>query len=189
MNIRTDIEAANRPAAAGQHTGWQTLWGVLLVIGGIVAVLMPVIVAVVQVLVLAWLLIFAGVFELVHAIQTRRAQGFGWKLTSGALTLVLGILLLVRPVTGVAALALLIAAFFLVGGIARSLFAFQWRPLRGWGWILLDGLLSIALAALVAIGWPQSSFVIIGVLVGFWLITAGIWRIVLARTLAALPAR
>ncbi len=184
MNVRTEAEAANRPAAAGQGTGWQLLWGVLLVIGGILALVMPAVAALAQVLVLAWLLMFAGVFELIHAIQTRRARGFGWRLASGILTLVLGILLLVRPVTGVAALALLTGAFFLAGGIARSLLAFRWRPASGWGWILLDGLLSIALAVLIAIGWPQSSFVIIGILVGVWLISAGAWRIVLARAWA-----
>lgn len=189
MNIPIDVKAADRPETAGSGTRWQTVWGVLLVIGGILAVLMPAVAAIANVLLLAWLLIFGGTFEIVYAIQTRHAKGFGWKLTSGILTLVLGILLLVSPLAGVAALALLIGAFFLVGGIARSILAFQLRPLSGWGWILFDGLLSIVLALLIAIGWPQSSFAIIGILVGFWLMAAGIWRIMLARARTALSDR
>jgi uncharacterized membrane protein HdeD (DUF308 family) len=39
--------------------------------------------------------------------------------------------------------------------------------------------LSIALAILIMIGWPGSSLVVIGVLTGLWLISAGIWRIFL----------
>lgn len=181
MNSPTGVDVPGRVDTSLSGTRWQTAWGVLLVIAGILAVLMPAIAALAQVVLLAWLLVLGGAFEIVHAIQTRQAKGFGWKLVSGILTLVLGVLLLVRPVTGVAALALLIGAFFLVGGIARAILAFQLRPLGGWGWILFDALLSIALGVLIAIGWPQSSFAVIGILVGLWLIAAGIWRIVLAR--------
>jgi uncharacterized membrane protein HdeD (DUF308 family) len=181
----TGIEAADRRATAGRGTGWQTVWGVLLVVAGILAVLIPTVAAVAKVLVVAALLLVGGAFEIFHALQTRHAKGFGWRLISGILTVALGILLLVRPLTGVAALALLVAAFFLAGGIARSILAFQLKPLRGWGWILFDGLLSIALAVLIAISWPQSSFAVIGILVGLWLIAAGIWRIVLARAVSA----
>ena len=50
-----------------------------------------------------------------------------------------------------------------------------------WGWVLFDGLLSIGVAILIAIGWPASSLAFIGLLTGFWLISSGIWRIVLRR--------
>jgi uncharacterized membrane protein HdeD (DUF308 family) len=59
--------------------------------------------------------------------------------------------------------------------------AFRLKPQRGWGWVLFDGLLSIALAILIVIGWPQSSLAIIGLLTGFSLISTGVWRIVLGR--------
>jgi uncharacterized membrane protein HdeD (DUF308 family) len=59
--------------------------------------------------------------------------------------------------------------------------AFRLKPHRGWGWVLFDGLLSVTLAILIAIGWPQSSLEIIGLLTGFTLISTGVWRIVLGR--------
>jgi len=46
---------------------------------------------------------------------------------------------------------------------------------------LFDGLLSIVLALLIALGWPQSSLAIIGLLTGLSLLSTGIWRIMLAR--------
>jgi uncharacterized membrane protein HdeD (DUF308 family) len=93
---------------------------------------------------------------------------------------VLGIAVLLLPAAGVASLALLVGAILLVGGIIRTALAWRLRPRRGWGWVLFDGLLSIVLAILIAIGWPQSSLPIIGLLTGFSLISAGIWRILLA---------
>jgi hypothetical protein len=46
-----------------------------------------------------------------------------------------------------------------------------------------DAIVSIVLAILIAIGWPSSSIGFIGLLTGFSLITAGVWRIMLARAL------
>jgi uncharacterized membrane protein HdeD (DUF308 family) len=40
------------------------------------------------------------------------------------------------------------------------------------------------IALLIAVGWPENSIAFIGLLTGFWLVWAGIWRILLrpART-------
>ena len=112
-------------------------------------------------------------------VQTRARHGFGWKLASGALTLVLGIAILVIPVAGVASLALMVGAFLFAGGVTRTMLAFRLKPQSGWGWVLLDGLVSILVAILIAIGWPQSSLAFIGLLTGFSLIATGVWRILL----------
>ena len=80
---------------------------------------------------------------------------------------------------GVASLAMLVGAFLFVGGITRIALAFKLKPQRGWGWVLFDGLLSVVIAALIAFGWPESSVAFIGLLAGFWLIWAGLWRILL----------
>lgn len=161
------------------RTGWAIAWGVLLIVAGILAVLMPGVAALATALVFAWLLIFSGGFEIAYAIHTRTKPGFGWKLASGILTLLLGIAILVVPLAGVLSLALLVGGFLFASGIARSALAFRLRPRRGWGWVLVDGLLSIAIAILIAIGWPQTSLAIIGLLTGFSLIMTGVWRLVL----------
>jgi uncharacterized membrane protein HdeD (DUF308 family) len=165
--------------------GWQIAWGVLLIGAGILAVLMPAIAALATALVFAWLLIFAGACEIIYAVQTRSSHGFGWRLASGILTLLLGLAILFVPVAGVASLALLVGAFLLLSGISRTMLAWRMRAYRGWGWVMFDGLLSIALAILIAIGWPASSLAIIGLLTGFTLISTGVWRIVLARNVPA----
>ena len=159
--------------------GWSILWGVLLIVTGILALLMPGIAAFATALTLAWLLIFAGVVELIHAFQTRHRTGFGWKLAAGIITLMLGVGLLLFPLAGIATLALWIGAFIFAGGIVRLILAFRVRPAKGWGWVLVDGLLSIVIGALIVWGWPASSIAFIGLLTGFWLLFSGFWRIML----------
>lgn len=175
---------ATRSSAEGgmgvRHSrGWSIVWGALLIVTGILALLMPEIAALATALTLAWLLVLAGAFEILHAVQTRHRDGFGWKLASGIVTLLLGISIVLFPVAGVATLALWIGAFLLAGGVLRLILAFRLRPERGWTWVLVDGLLSIVVGGLIAWGWPASSIPFIGLLAGFWLLFAGTWRIML----------
>ncbi|MCD6673646.1 MAG: HdeD family acid-resistance protein [Burkholderiaceae bacterium] len=157
--------------------GWQLFWGVLLIVAGVLALLMPAVAALATALVFGWLLLFSGVFEIVYTFQTRHLDGFGWRLASGILTLVLGVAIVFLPVAGIASLALLVGAFLFAAGIARTGLALRLRPRKGWGWVLFDGLLSIAVAILVAIGWPASSIGLVGFLTGFTLVFNGLWRL------------
>jgi uncharacterized membrane protein HdeD (DUF308 family) len=175
----SEVGFTHRPTTESEG-GWRIVWGLVLIVAGVLAVMMPAVAALATAVVFAGLLIVSGVGEIAYALQTRRSDGFGWKLAAGILTLVLGIAVLLLPAAGVASLALLVGAILLVGGIIRTALAWRLRPRRGWGWVLFDGLLSIVLAILIAIGWPQSSLPIIGLLTGFSLISAGIWRILLA---------
>jgi uncharacterized membrane protein HdeD (DUF308 family) len=172
-------QATTNAGPVTHSRGWSILWGILLIIVGILALLMPEIAALATALTLAWLLVFAGVVEIVHAFQTRRATGFGWKLAAGIITLLLGLGVLFFPIAGIATLALWIGAFVFVGGIVRVLLAFRVKPRKGWGWVLVDGLLSILIGILIAWGWPASSIAFIGLLTGFWLLFSGAWRIML----------
>jgi len=182
MATADELDAQDSRYQPAPASGWQVGWGILLIVSGVLAMLMPGVAALTTALFFAWLLIMGGAFELAYAMQTRAQPGFGWKLGSGILTLVLGIGILVVPLAGVESLALMVGAFLFAGGIARTALALKVKPARGWGWVLLDGLLSIVIAGLIAIGWPENSIAFIGLLTGFWLIWAGAWRIMLRPT-------
>ena len=51
--------------------------------------------------------------------------------------------------------------------------AFQLRPVRGWGWVLTGGILSIVLGALIFFQWPVSGLFAIGLFVAIELIIDG----------------
>ena len=169
--------------------GWVIVWGVLLILAGIVAIFVPAAAAIATALLLAWLFVFAGIVQLVYAIHQRAHEGFAWKLLSALATLALGIAMLLFPIASIASLALLIGAFMLASGISSVMLAWNLRPKAGWGWVMFDGLLSIVIAILIASGWPQNSIGFVGILVGFCMISGGVWRIMLGRALRSTPPR
>lgn len=163
--------------------GWVIVWSVSLIVAGIIAIVEPAVAAVATALLLAWLFLIAGIVELIYAYQQRAHEGLAWKVISGLISLALGIYMLVFPMASIASLALMIGAFLFASGISSALLAFKLRPRQGWGWVLFDGLLSIVIAVMIASGWPQNSIDFVGLLVGFCLISHGIWRIMLGRAL------
>jgi uncharacterized membrane protein HdeD (DUF308 family) len=165
--------------------GWVIVWGVLLIVAGVLAILEPPIAALAAELLLGWLFVFAGIVQIVYAFHQRGEEGFGLKFLSGLLALVLGIFLLLRPIAGIASIALLIGAFMFASGVSSVMLAFKLKPKAGWGWVLFDGILSIVIALLIAMGWPQSSIGFVGILVGIVMIYGGVWRIMLGRLLRA----
>jgi uncharacterized membrane protein HdeD (DUF308 family) len=163
--------------------GWVIVWGILLIVCGFLAIMQPPMAALAAELLIAWLFVFAGVVQIVYAIQQRDKEGFGLKILSAILMLLIGIFLLVRPLAGIASITLLIGALVLASGVSSVMLALRLKPKQGWGWVLFDGILSIVIAVLIAAGWPQSSISFLGILVGVLLIYGGVWRIMLGRAL------
>jgi len=160
---------------------WSLLLGVLILILGFVALAVPpLLTALAANYTLAWIALLIGVLQLIHAYQTHKKSHAGWQVATGLLNLVVGALLLIYPVQGVAVLALMLAALVFTVGIAELFLAFQRRPAPGWGWVLASGILSALVGVLIAIGWPGDSFLLIAVYVGISMISGGIWRIVMS---------
>lgn len=178
--------AASNAASLERKAGiWVTVWGALLIITGFIAIMQPAVAALGFSLLLAWIFVFAGVVEGVYAFQQRSQAGFAWKLLAAVALLVLGIVMLTNPIASIATLALVIGAFVFASGISSVMLGMHLKGKAGRGWVLFDGALSIVVAVLIAIGWPENSIAIIGILVGFCLISGGMWRIVLGRSLRA----
>lgn len=167
--------------------GWSLALGILLIIAGVLALIFPILAAVTAALYLGWFVLIAGVIAIVVAVRTRSEPQFGWRLAVGVLYLVLGILLVSNPIAAAASLALLVGALMAASGVVEIMLAFRRKPRAGWGWLLANGILSIVLAAFIAIGWPLGSLVLIGYLVGFQIVTCGVARIGLAMAARKAP--
>jgi uncharacterized membrane protein HdeD (DUF308 family) len=85
-----------------------------------------------------------------------------------------------NPAGGLLALTLMIASFFLVYGFIAVVLAFRMRPVRGWGWILFDAIVTVLLGALIVVHWPVSSEWVVGTLVGISFIASGVSRVMLS---------
>src|ERR1700687_4449456 len=103
-----------------QASRWSILWGVLLIIFGIVAIGSPLLAAVAVNALIAWLIILAGVVHLVMAFHSHGAGSMIWKLLVGLAYIAFGGYLLLHPLLGVASLTLVLASLFLIEEIGRA---------------------------------------------------------------------
>ena len=151
--------------------------GVLTVILGVLAMMAPLMTGVTVALILGFLLIAAGIVRTIFAFK---AQSWGKGILAfvlGLLTLLVGLYMVFRPGMALATLTLVLAAYFFIDGIFEIFEAFDLKPLKGWGWMLFGGIVSIILGIMIWRGWPASSMFIVGILVGIKLIFAG-WAMV-----------
>lgn len=153
--------------------------GIFFIILGILAIALPVWSTLSFELLLGWLFIVGSIIQFVRTFQFHKAGEVVWSLISAILYLVVGIILLAYPLTGILTLTLLLAAFFLVEGIAKLILSFELRSFGNWGWLLLSGILSIILAALIWSGWPGTATWVIGLLVGINLLFLGVTQLLL----------
>src|SRR6201993_3276437 len=61
-------------------SGWSTVWGVLMVICGLLAITLPLATSIGIVILLAWLILFAAVAHLIFAFHSHSVGGFLWKV-------------------------------------------------------------------------------------------------------------
>ncbi len=159
---------------------WSILCGVAFIILGVLAVGSPALAAVAVNAVIAWLIVLAGVVHLSLAFYAHRAGSVLWKLLVGLAYIFFGIYLIAHPALGVASLTLVLALLFLVEGIFDIALFFQMRAIGGSSWILVDGIITLALGLMIYLRWPSSSNWAIGTLVGVSLIISGVTRLMLS---------
>ncbi len=160
-------------AVLKKSTGWAIAWSVLLIALGIIAIAVPLVAAVAVTTLVAWLLIFGGIFHFVMAFSTRGAGAVLWEVLVALVYIFGGGYMLFHPLLGVATLTLLLGAFFLVEGIFEVIAYFRIRGVGGSGWMLFDGLVTLLLAGLIWAHWPSSSAWAIGTIVGVGLLISG----------------
>lgn len=173
--------AEHTPVEIARHASTLSIvWGVLLIVLGILAVASPLLAAVAVNVVIAWLLILAGVVHLIVAFHAHGAGSLIWKLLVGIAYLFVGGYLLLHPVLGVASLTLVLAVLFLIAGILEIVLFFRMRPMQGSSWLLLEGIVTLLLGLLIYLQWPSSSAWAIGTLVGVSMIISGVSRVMLS---------
>jgi uncharacterized membrane protein HdeD (DUF308 family) len=124
--------------AVHQHSTLFLVEGIVLVILGLLAILVPQIASLAVELLLGWLFLISGVVGVFTTFWTKPAAGFWWSLISAVIAIIAGVLLLIWPLTGVVSMTIVLIAFFLIEGIASIMYAIEHRrELTGrWGWML-----------------------------------------------------
>jgi uncharacterized membrane protein HdeD (DUF308 family) len=136
-----------------------------------------------------WLLILAGAVTIAGAFTVEGTGPFFGELLIGLLKLALGVYLVRHPDVSMMILTLLLAAVFVIDGAAQLALAFELRPLDGWGWMLLSGIVAIGVGILLAAELQEMSLVTLGILLGVSFLITGLARIAISRRLSALAGR
>ena len=173
------IDTARIEAAVAKtlHSHWRLflIEGLVLLILGLLAIIVPRVATVAVELLLGWLLLISGIIGLITPLRMRSAPGVGWAMVSAFLGIAVGLILLWWPLSGAFTMALILTVFFLIEGIASILYALDHkRELSGrWGWMLFSGLVDLLLAGLIFLGLPGTAAWAIGLLVGINMIFGG----------------
>lgn len=166
-----------------RHSKALRIEGVVIVILGVVAILLPTVATLGIGLLLGIVFLIAGALKLQRALHFRGLPGFGLSLAGALLLTVAGIALLVYPWKGVAVLTLVLAVLFLLEGLGEIGFGLQFRDLPAWGWIMVSGVASLVIAFLLLFQWPSSATWAIGLLVGINLLFTGAWLLAMGSAL------
>ncbi len=156
------------------------VWGILLIVFGVVAVGLPLLAAVAVNALVAWLIVLAGVVHLMLAFRAHGAGSRIWKVLVGIAYVCFGGYLIVHPLLGVASLTLLLASLFLIEGILDIVLYVKMRAIQGAIWVLIDGIVTLLLGAMIYMQWPSSSAWAIGTLVGISMIISGAARVAMS---------
>jgi uncharacterized membrane protein HdeD (DUF308 family) len=164
------------------HWGWFLAFGIVLVALGIAAIVRSVTATVASMVIFGWLLIFASIFQFIAAFMVGKWGGFFLHLLIAILFAIVGIMMVRRPVISAESWTLVIAIFFLIGGLYQ-LIASLWSHLAGWGWQAASGIVATILGVLLLAGWPVTGFWAIGLFIGIDLVFFGWAWIMLAVNL------
>jgi uncharacterized membrane protein HdeD (DUF308 family) len=187
MSNTTDFEGIRRQLASTIHAHWKLFLaqGIVMMVLGLLAIAEPNVATLAIGIFVGWLFVVGGIFRALSVWQSRQMPGFAWAMVTAVLAIVLGVILIVRPLAGVLTLTMVLVAFFIVEGVASVVGAIQHRRhLRSWGWVLFSGIVDLLLAYLIWAGWPSSADWAIGLLVGVNMLFFG-----LSLVMTALAAR
>jgi uncharacterized membrane protein HdeD (DUF308 family) len=179
-----DIGDIQRAIAQSLRDHWKSFLvkGIVLVVLGILAIVVPQIATLTFTFLVGWLLLISGAVGLVATFMSRQTPGFWWSLLSAVLAIIVGLLLLARPVIGAISLTYLLIVFFVIEGVAAIMFGLEHKKeLSGrWAWMLVTGIIDLVLAVMILTGLPSTAEWAIGLLIGINLLFGGTSLIAMA---------
>ena len=170
---------------------WFLLLGILLMVGGTAAIIVPLVTvaaSLVAVIVLGIVLMVAGVGTIIGSVWAGKWSGMLLHLLVGVLYVVVGFLIIDHPVQAIAVFTLYIAMLFILLGGYRIIASLAVR-FPQWGWALLNGVVTLLAGIVIYKHFPQSALWVIGLLVGLEMLFNGWTWIMLAVGLRKLPVQ
>ena len=168
-----------------QGGGKTTLFGIVMMVLGVLAMATPIAVGASIILMIGILVLVGGIIRLVWAARSAAGGQRNLWYVIGGLMVVAGIMMLVRPDVASGFLTILLAIYFVADGVFEIVAGLRIRPLQGWLWILMGGILSLVLGLLIWQQFPISGALAIGVFIGIKLFLAGLTMVTVGSAVSA----
>jgi uncharacterized membrane protein HdeD (DUF308 family) len=160
---------------AGLARSWKALMtiGIAAIVLGAVAIIVPEVASVGTAIFIGWILLIVGAFLVAAAFSAHSVGSLLLRLLWAAITVLVGLWLIVEPHNGTLTLTFVLGVYFLFMGVTRITVAFLGRGQPNAGWVGLSGVCGLLIGILVLAKFPSSADWAIGLLVGIDLIFAG----------------
>ena len=158
-----------------KNSGLTIAVGVILLLLGFLAMGSPLIAGLSVAMMVGFMLIVGGIGQVAFAVKAREGM---LAIIFGVLTILIGGYMIANPGAALASFTFLLALYFIVSGIIEALGSFQIRPVKGWGWALSSGIISVLLGFMIWNQFPLSGAWAIGILIGVRLFFRG-WTLLM----------
>jgi uncharacterized membrane protein HdeD (DUF308 family) len=165
---------------------WFLILGGALIFLGLVALGYSAFFTIASVEILGIFLIVGAAMHIGGSFFTGSWGGFLLTLMMGVLQLVVGLICVRHPAETAIVYTLLMAAFFMAGGLFRIVGAVAGR-FSGWGWVLVNGIVTLILGIMIWQQMPFSGLWVIGAFLGIDLIFNGCSYFLLGLNARRLP--
>lgn len=147
------------------------LWGFLLVILGLFAMMSPAVSGLAVTFMLGTLLLIAGLGTVIYAFSSESFGRGTLRFLFGGITVLAGLAIFAQPGMALVTLTMFLMIYFVVDGLFTIFAGFQLE--QGKGLVIFNGVVALLLGVLIWRGWPVSGLWAVGVLVGVKLVVGG----------------
>ena len=159
-----------------EWSGWDYLPGIAFIVVGVLALMEAPLASLATGIYVGAMLCVAGGFAFIGGLSHIKQGGAWLAALLGLLSIIVGAAFLYDPTAGSVSLVWLIGAWLLIGGIFEFATAFS-TPI-GKGWLVLVGLVDVALGVYLLMMEPTQAFAFLGYFIGISFVFRGLWSVV-----------
>src|SRR5262245_47956455 len=134
---------------------WSIVMSMLMSAPGVTAIGVPMTAGAAVTMIVGWLLLFSAVFQLALALTGGRPGAVVGEILLAVLYAFIGYYVLTHPSVGLAGLTAAITAYLFLEGILEFVLSYMLRALRGAGWLLFVGVVSLCGGGSVGSQWKS----------------------------------
>jgi uncharacterized membrane protein HdeD (DUF308 family) len=161
------------PEGAHRSRGLILAAGILAILAGLVAIVVPVLASVATALLIGWVLVGMGGFILIDAFSRHGLARIAFRVLLAIATFIAGLYLVFAPLEGTYSLTVILVIWFVATGLTQTMIGIAEWKMPGSGLMILSGIVSFVLGLLIANELPEAAAWAIGLLVGIQLIFYG----------------